>query len=138
MNGRRAFLKLSVQSMIDSVKEFAAPFIEDTAEKWERAERKMERRAWVQISPVEQGQNLMQQIVLKQPIYIHHNGELEAIIGRCPSCGALLQMRSMDQAILCLPCNIAERIGKDAPFFPRLRVKEESGKMYVEMRKPHA
>lgn len=140
MVNRRAFLKMSVQSLFDTMKEVAQPLLEDKSDKWEMIQQRLEGRVWVTVSALREDEKLARRMVGKQPLFLvrHARNRLEAIDGWCPTCGSPLSLRMMDHTLLCLPCNKKEQPLKDEAVFPRLPVKQAGEKWLIEVRKQDA
>lgn len=143
MTDRRAFLKLSFQSVVDAIKEVAVPLVEDHTDKIETLTQRLEGKAWAEVAGLREEEKLAQRFVGRHLLFLSRKatGELEAIDGKCPQCGSTLSLRKMDHTLLCLPCNIVERsasIQPDKQVFTRLPLKQAGEKWFAEVRKPHA
>lgn len=143
MTDRRAFLKLSFQSFVDTVKEVAYPLLESQSEKIEAITQRLEGKVWAEVASLRDEERLAQRMVGRHLLFLARKGadEIEAIDGSCPTCGSPLSIRMMDQSLLCLPCNQVEQPAKtvkSAYVFTRLPIKQEGEKWLVEVRKPNA
>lgn len=141
MTDRRAFMKMSLQSFVDTVKEVAHPFLEDKSEKWEAIQQQLEGKMWVEVSALGEEEKLAQRLVGRHLLFLSRDekGQVEAIIGKCPSCLSSLSLRKMDLTLLCLPCNKSERLPTGAEkVFDRLPFQQTGDKWMVEVRKADA
>ncbi|GBF10573.1 hypothetical protein [Tepidibacillus sp. HK-1] len=137
---RAEFLSQMKKSLLEAVKEFVSPLIEEDVEKIDQLFDEMTGVKWHSLGHLHPKAFIgVKDLFLEnRSISLYSNGEeMKALDKTCPICHAFIQWIPFEKKLICLACNKQYFIEKnEGQFIPKFYpLKEKDGKWFVLIEK---